>query len=484
MKKLHLKDLFVLERAPAGGYRELIRVATPLVMSTASYTIMHFIDRVMLTRYSDITAAASSGGGILSFTFLSFFLGVTGYTNTFVAQYHGARNKRMVGVSVWHGLYLAAISGLICFLCRPAGVAVLRWIGHEPAVLEAEILYFDIMVAWAFVPLVNSALSSFFSGRGDTWTPLWVNVSTACANIALNYALIFGRWGFPELGIAGAAYATVAASMAGMAAFAVLVTRPRWRREYAVLSHWRFRWPSFSRLIRFGGPSGLSFGLDIAAFSLFVLLVGRLGKEALIASNVTLSINSLAFLPMLGVSMATSILVGQHIGAANPAAAVDTTRRGVILAVGYMTLMGVLFALFPALFFAPFRGEGISDELFSQVYHYGRWLLVMLALLGVFDGIQTTVSGALKGAGDTWFPMLVHAAVSWLMFVPGVYVMVSVLHLGIYWAWAWFVLYVLVLAIVFPVRFRSGRWKLIEIKETMPVQPPVPLVEEAEPHEV
>ena len=326
-----------------GGYRELLRVAIPLILSTASFTVMHFFDRLMLTRYSDVTAAAATGSGVLAFAMMSFFLGIAGYTNTFVAQYYGAGDRKMCTVSLWQGIYFVLGVGLFFpIVIRPLGLILLQKIGHEPAILAAEQEYFSILIIWCAFPLLNSVLSSFFSGRGDTWTIMWVNVVAALINVGLNYLLIFGKHGFPEMGIRGAAIATVIATVLTSGMFGLLICRKPWRRLYGVLRYPGFRWTSFFRLLRFGGPSGISFGLDIMAFSMFILLVGRLGKAQLIASNITVTINSLAFLPMLGMSIATSILVGQHIGEGNKWAAEKSAYTGVKLSILHMLMREVV----------------------------------------------------------------------------------------------------------------------------------------------
>ena len=457
--------------------RELIGIATPLVLSTASFTVMHFIDRVMLAWYSDVTAAASVCGGILAFMFISFFLGVAEYTNTFVAQYHGAGDRRMVSVSVWQGVYVAVVSGLLLLALKPVGLRVIEWFGHEAPVRAAERAYFSIMVAGGIWPLVNCALSSFFSGRGDTWTVMWVNTGASFLNGVLNYFLIFGSWGAPELGIRGAAYATVISSATGTAVYFVLLMRRRWRIEYGMQRYWAPRFRSLLQLVRYGGPSGVSFGLDIAAFTVFVLLMGTHGTVQLIASNITLSINMLAFMPMLGCSIGTSIMVGQYIGRNDKETAERAAYAGLRLTVGYMIVMGTLFLTVPRVFFMCFKGTGIAPDVFVQVVAYGRVLLAFLAVMGVLDAVNTTCSGALKGAGDTWFTMWAQVVIAWVVFVPPVWLMLRVWHMGINWAWAWLLVYVACLAITFALRFRRGRWKTIEIRET-PTPPLVPEIAE------
>ncbi|RLD11610.1 MAG: MATE family efflux transporter [Chlamydiae bacterium] len=464
----------IAEKIIPGGKRELLKVAWPLIMSTASYSIMHFFDRVMLTRYSDTTAAAATGAGILAFALISLFLGIAGYTTTFVAQYHGSGDKNMCSRSFWHGVYFSLACGLLYpFTFRPIGLWIFDYMNHDPDVLNAEKIYFGTLAFGAIFPLTSNSISAFFSGRGKTQVIMWVTISVACINIFLNYCLIFGNLGAPELGIRGAAIATVFSSFCGMFLYVILISRKNIRTEYNIFKNMAFRWSTLKNLIKYGGPSGISFSLDIMAFSIFVLLIGHIGRVQLIASNIALSINTLSFLPMLGFSMATTILVGKYMGMGDKNSAEKSAYSGVKCATVYMTFMGILFVLMPEVFFWFFKGKGISSQMFAEIFGYGKWLLVMLAFLGVFDAVNVTFSGSLKGAGDTWFTMWISVLASWLFFAPAVYLVTDVFKAGIFWAWGCFVMYVALLALFYWIRFSIGRWKKIDIKEKPKPPPPV-----------
>jgi len=455
-----------LHPARPGGYRELLRISGPLILSMSSFTIMHFCDRVMLTHYSEATAAAATGAGVLAFAMLSFAMGVATYVNTFVAQYFGAGDREMCTRSLWQGIYFTLACSLVYPLVMvPSGVLLLRWIGHEPAVLEAEVAYFTILAACAGTALMNYTLSSFFSGCGRTWTVMWVDLLGAGINIVLNYALIFGHWGMPEMGIRGAAIATVCGSCLSVVLFALLLLRPAWRVPFGIWRYRQLRWRTLWQLLRFGGPSGISFGLDISAFSLFTLLVGKLGTIPLIASNITLAVNTIGFLPMLGLSLGTNILVGQHIGAGHKDIAARSAYTGAKLATAYVVVLGLALVLFPDMFIALFRGPGINAARFTEVSAYARLLLKLIALATVFDAWNTTFSGALKGAGDTWFTMWANVVLAWCVFVPPVYLTTVVWPQPIAVPWAFLVLYVFLLGVVYWVRFARGHWQTIEIRE-------------------
>ena len=181
-------------RAP-GGYREFLSIAMPLILSTASWSIQHFVDRVFLTWHSTEALAAALPAGIANFTFISLFMGTAQYANTFVAQYTGAHRPERVGPAVWQGTYLALLSGVLALIPAYFSTGLFDLIGHDSSIRAQEATYFRILCYGTGPQVLATATSCFFSGRGETWIVLAVNVVAIAVNIALDYALIFGHWG-------------------------------------------------------------------------------------------------------------------------------------------------------------------------------------------------------------------------------------------------------------------------------------------------
>ena len=188
---------------------------------------------------------------------------------------------------------------------------------------------------------------------------------------------------------------------------------------FGTVRNLRFNRWLFTRMIRFGLPSGLHWFLDVAAFTVFVLLVGRLGPIAHIASNIALSINLIAFMPMIGMGMAAAILVGQYLGRNQPEHAERMGWLALKVGVGYVAAIGVTFLLFPAFYTNVFEGDAVGSVPFGELLKAVRILLVMLAIWGVADAVAIIISGALKGAGDTHFVMYFQSVVAWGFLVLG-----------------------------------------------------------------
>lgn len=459
------------EPAP-GSYREVIRIAAPLIISTASFSVMQFIDRVFLAQYSSAAIQAALPAGLLAFTLCSGFMALAGYTNTLVAQYFGAGDRPACARATVQGVWAALASWPPILALIPVGRAMLVWAGHEEDVLALELEYFTIlMLGGVGIPL-GAAISGFFTGRGDTLTNMYAQVAGNVANVALDYALIFGRWGFPEMGIRGAGIATVIAGFVPSVILGAVYLAPRLHREFQTRSEWRLDRALFAKLLRFGTPAGVQMVLDVASFSVFVLLTGRLGALSLAVSNIALSINTLAFMPLLGVSVAASTLVGQYQGRGRPELAEKAGWASLRVGLVYMAFMGATYVLLPREYFWLFSERGGDGFTLDELLTVGRPLLVLMALWGLLDAVNIILSGALKGAGDTRFVMWYSVAMAWGLFVPGTWAVIEVFDGGILGAWGFLAFVIAVLSIGFYARFRRGRWKSIEVIDR---QSPLPL---------
>ncbi len=448
----------------AGGLREVLLLAFPLILSTGTWSIQHFVDRMFLTWYSPETIAAAMPAGMLNFSIVSLFMGTASYANTFVAQYYGAGQLQRIGPAVWQGVYVALIGGLIMLGIVPFAEEIFTFIGHDAAVIPYEVDYFSILCMGSAPAIIASALSCFFSGRGNPWPVLWVNVAATILNLVLDYMLIFGYGIFPELGIRGAALATVASGIFSVIVYLILMATPEHNRDFKSIRGWRFDPELFRRLVRFGLPSGVQFFFDMAAFTMFVLLVGRLGVVALAATSITFNINGLAFMPMIGLGIATSVLVGQYLGRGEPDLAERSTYSAFGFAACYMLLVAAIYLLLPQLFLAPFEARASGDN-FAEVSSLVRTLIKVVAIYALFDAMNIIFASAIKGAGDTAFVMRMILIMSISVLVLPCYLAVNVFNSGILICWFFAALHISLLGLVFYLRFRGGKWKHMRVIE-------------------
>ncbi len=458
-----------------GGFDQILRLSLPLILSTSAHSIQLFVDRMFLSWHSNEALSACVSAGIMHFSILSLFFGIVAYANTFVAQYYGARRPERVGPAVWQAIWFAILGGCIMLACIPLAKPLFAWAGHAAEIRGMEITYFSIL-CWSDIPqLISLALCAFFTGRGDTWTVCWTSILGTLVNIALDYLLIFGHGGFPAWGIAGAAIATGIAQLTMMMVYAVIFFRPDHRRQYATGTGFNLDWSFQKRMMRYGGPSGLHFMLDVSAFGLFLAFIGRIDNNALTATSVAFQINSLAFMPMIGFGTAVSTLVGQAQGAGKSELAERSTWSATLLTFTYMTTIALGYWLLPSVFLFPFAA-GANTQEFSQVAPIATVLLRFVAFYCLFDTGNIIFSAALKGAGDTRFVMWVSVALAWGLMVLPTWLIVKY-HWGLYAAWVCLSAYVCILAVVFLLRFLQGRWKSMRVIEATPLASPVGMPE-------
>ena len=451
-----------MTRRSPDSYREIIAVSFPIIAAMAGRTIMMFCDRLFLAQHSQLELQAALPAGILSFTMMCVFYGTVSYAGTFVAQYFGADDHEGCSRALAQGIFLAILSAPVMAAMAVPGTYILGLAGHAPEVFELEKVYFRIMMFSAAGPIFTAAASSFWNGRGKTVHTMLAVLAGAGMNILLDYLMIFGRLGFPEMGIEGAAVATAISSFIPGTILTVAAYTGRTAREYRTRENFRFSGKLTARILRFGFPAGLQIFMDVASFTIFIFIAGRLGTVDFTANNLVFSVNNLAFNPLLGFGFATTVIVGRCIGMRRTDMAVRATRRTLLLSLCYFLPLAATFVAFPnfytRLFFSPDSACSL-EELASTA---GK-LLAIVAAWGVFDAVNLMYGGALRGAGDTKFVVLVSGILAWGFWIPGVLYLYVVLDAGIVGLWLFTSLYVAIFGLVFFLRFRTGRWRDIDL---------------------
>ncbi len=447
------------------GWGNILRIAVPLVLASSGHAIRLLADRIMLARYSRETISASMPAGLTCFVMMSFFIGTAGYVNAFVAQYTGARQHSRVGQAVWQGLYLAMIGGLLISMAGQFGEPLFRLIGHAPAVQVEQVKYFRILCRLSMPAIMLSVILCFWSGQGRSRTVMCVELFCALVNIALNYALIYGKWGCSELGIRGAGIATGVSSIAGLAIAFVLFFRPAQRKLFNTWPRKTFDLGLMRRLLRFGAPNGLQFFLDMAAFNFFILLLGRASAEALEATNMAFGLNAMAFIPVVGLGMTASILAGQCIGARNIPQAKRAVANIMKLGFLYTGTMALIYFLLPDLVLAPYTRANDPGQ--AAVMPIAKHCLRYIAAFLVFDAMYLVYAHAIRGAGDTRFAMLLGIGLSWGTLVLPCFVF-HLMHLSVWHMWKVLVGHVILAGVLFMWRYRTGKWEHMRVIETPP----------------
>jgi MATE family multidrug resistance protein len=450
---------------PCGG-REVLALALPMIISYGMWAVMHLIDRLYLVAYSSEALAAALAPGMMQWALICLPLGIAGYANTFVAQYYGAGHHERIGRITWQGIWISLATLPVILLAEPVGRAIFALSGHTTDNITLETSYFVGLSYGAPAIVLNAALSAFFTGRGKMKLVMAASVFSSLVNIALDYVLIFGKWGAAELGVYGAGVATSIANWSGCLVLAAAMLQPQEMRLTHLWQGLRFDWPLTVRLMRYGAPSGLPMLIEAMAFSTFVLFVSRFSNTAAAATNLAFNINAVAFVPMIGIGIAVQTLVGQNLAAGKPQLAERATWTALTLGLAYQLVFASLYLGMPELFLVIHSqvASGEQAEQFEEVRLLTQFLLRFVAAYCLFDAMQIIFIGALKGAGDTLFIMFTVIVISCTSLALGYLGEQSLGWQVIGW-WSVLTVWIFALGMTYLTRFVQGRWKTMRVIE-------------------
>ncbi|MCA9043531.1 MAG: MATE family efflux transporter [Planctomycetaceae bacterium] len=451
----------------AGTLGELLRVAIPLMISTGSLSVMGIIDRLLLTGLSPDALCASMPAGMLHWTILSVPFGIATYVNTFVAQHDGAKQKDRVAACVWQGIWISLLAGCVIFALIPLVQMLIPLNGHPPAVQQLESEYYSILAMGSAPMLISNVFSAFFAGRGQTVTVMSVNLAAMLTNAILDAVLIFGFGPIPQLGMAGAAWATVLANVTSCIVFGVLTARAARVQQYPFSTEMQWDTKLIWRMLSYGFPNGIQMLTDAAAFLIFILATGILGQHELEATNLAFNLNSMAFIPLIGMGTAVMSLVGRRIGEGRPDLAVRTTWLAMGTSGLYMLFFCVLFLGIPNALIAPYAAFAkYSDrpDDFAEIVPLVVTLLRFVAVYSIFDAMVIVFGNAIRGAGDVRFSIIATTTISWtVMVVPCVAIILWFPSLGLNGCWAAATAHLILAGLVLFWRFRQGHWRSMKV---------------------
>lgn len=463
------------DEAQAGGLRRptlaLLALALPMIGITVSRMLMGFIDFVMISWLGTAAQAAVSPATLLVFAISCLGMGIAQGVQTFVSQADGRGEPHRAGGYVWQVLYISLASAVltlpIAWYTPVWFEAFGRWAGHPPDVRAMEVEYLRIAL-WVVAPATLCiGLDSFYNGIRRPMIGLTAVICSLVFNAVGNYALIFGKFGFPEMGIAGGALATL---LGWCLRAAILITPLLLSRSIDERYHTR-QSPALNvrrvrDITRIGIPISMQWLVDIGSWVVFLhVLLPPFGEVAMAGGNIAVQFMHLSFMPALGIGIALTTQVGNAVGAMRPEEAALRVRTAERVIYGYMTVMAVVFVLF---------GRGLASLLcfepdaatLAAVLDAARIMLLWVAAFQISDAMCIVYSFAARGAGDTRVPALMFAVCCWGIFVCGGYATVALAPTwGYSGPWAMCTLYIVVLGVLLRWRWAAGRWREIRLFE-------------------
>ena len=442
----------------------LLKQAAPNVASMMSYTVMQFVDGLMVSRIGPdpVYVSAHGSGSIATSWPVAIGMGLIGMTNTYASQHVGAGTPRKAAPYAWNGLWL----GVAFWVMLLPYVLALPWVfsklGHSPHLVELESQYARIVMAGCVLTLCARGMAQFFYGIQRPGVVLCAVIAGNITNFVFNYVFIFG-WEalrIPALGVQGSAIGLVMGLAVELAVPMAVFLGPKMNERFGTRSSWRFSWGHIKDLAKTGWPAGLTYGSEMACWWVFMgILAGLFGEAQQTASWVVHRYMALSFMPAVGVSFAVTAIVGKALGAGRPDIARQRAWLGVKCAMVYMSVCALLMLLLRHELALLFIKEGMPEAQKAEIISYAAKIMIVAAVFQVFDGLGITVFGVLRGAGDTLWPGIATAVLSWTCIVGGGWYMTEhYRELGALGAWIGAGAYIVLMSVFLGGRFMSGAW--------------------------
>lgn len=426
-----------------------------MILSTSAITVMQLVDAVVLARHSSEAVAAIGPAGMAVILFQGFLFGTASYAGTFVAHSHGRGDADGVRRSAWLGIHAAILSGILGLLAAWPIARLFHLAGHAPEVARDESLYFLLCMAGSFFPVLGGVFSGWLSGIGRPGTVTRVTFVALVVNAVLAWGLVLGAWGFPRLGIAGAAVATVLAQAVGAALYVVPFARAGGFSDPAAR---RFDRAGFRRFLSLATPMGFRVSGELTAWTLFLLVVGRLGTVELAASSIAFRINGMAFFPAFGLGQAAAVLVGHARGAGRDDEVPEIAIQSLAVCELWMLGMAILFATASAPLVSLFAGSGPDG---ARIVAAGTVVMKFVAFYCLFDAANVTTGFILSAAGDTRWVARAFIVASGAF--VGLLFAIDRVRPGLVAEWSLATLFVLLTAVIWTLRLRSGAWREMKV---------------------
>ena len=446
-----------------GDVKDVLVVALPMLLSMSFDTFMTFIDRLFLSKLGPAEMNASLGAGAVQLALTMFFTGAISYTTAMVAQRLGAKRHGECAKVFMQALYVSLLCVPLLYLTIPVGHWLFTMENLSADQLEYQKTYFNILMFGGIINLVRNVAPCFFSGIGETKIVMQAAFVGMLVNVVCNFVLIFGFGPIPALGVAGAAYGTLVGNFVSTAVLFAKFFGKSCHARFNTRASFAFSWPLTRELLQKGIPSGVEMFLNMSAFQSLILMFHALGPEAATASSVMFNWDMVAYVPLMGLEIASTSLVGRYVGAKSGAAANRSTYSGLKLGWGYSLLIGVLFIFLPGVLTDIFRPDAASASaealaIFDSARPMSIFMLRFATIYIFVEVLLVIYAGALRGAGDTLWVMFAGAIMNWCVAIA-MYVAAYVLHLPAQYAWIAIVAVYGTAPVIFWLRWKGGKWR-------------------------
>lgn len=447
----------------------MLMLSAPMIITSISFTIMQFVDRFMVSRLGTDALAAILPAGMVSFLPASFAIGVITSVNTFVSQYFGKGQKKECSKYCWQAIYMGLIYMTVTTaILWPAAPWIFGLQGLGQTVMQMEVTYFRIVICALMIAVFIWSSGQFFMGVHRPVIIMYAALCGQMTNVAANYILIFGKFGLPAFGIAGAGYGTFIGIVVEAGIIMAMFLNGRTNLEFNSRKNLKIDFSKMFDLLKIGLPAGIGLTVNVAFWGIVLIgLVSRFGKEAVAATSAVLSCTNVSVMPVVGIATALTAAVGRSIGEGRKDIAIKQTSLCLKVAFVYMGFMGLCFFLFRE----NLMNFWSSD---SKVIEVGLKILICAAVFQVFDAAMVIYTGSLRGAGDTvWLAGVSALGAFFILGLGGVLMVVFFTKLGSLGPWIAATANIMVIGLANRQRFKSNKWMRIDLFKRRPVGEPI-----------
>jgi MATE family multidrug resistance protein len=389
----------------------LLRLSAPMIATQFFIMGMGFVDTAMSGQYSSLDLAGVAIGGVILWPLFMLFAGVLTALTPMVSQHVGGGRRLAVGALIQQGIWVAMIFGVLLFLLVRISEPLLILFDVAPEAVSIAMAYLKAASWGCPAVMLYVTLRYACEGLGQTLLPMLIAGTTLPINAGLNYVLIYGLFGAPELGGEGCGWATAITMWFELGVMLLVIRRP-WLRNTGLFERvLKPKLAPIKSILQIGLPIGMTMFLEMTVFSLVSLLVGSIGIAAIGANTIGGNLNWFVFVIPMALGSAASIRVGYHVGAKDYARAAKVARLSVLISATYAFLASLVLVL----------GREVLPRIYTSdpaVLVLTAEVLLIVAAYQFFDCTQATIIGALRGYKDTQYPMIISIIGYWLIALP------------------------------------------------------------------
>ncbi len=440
-------------------YKRNLKLAIPIVFSQIGQIMVHLFDNIMVGHLGTTELAAASFAGSIFIIGMIFGMGFCLGLTPLAGAAYGAGEQKRVSALFQNSLLLNGLLSIGITLIMYSLIYWMDKMGQPEEVVQLSIPYYLLLVPSMIPVMLFSSIKQFGEGLGNTKTAMYITLSGNVLDIILNYGLIYGKLGLPEMGVQGAAFSTLITRILVALSFGYLCLKQEPFKQYVRLFHWAaVQTETLRDLFRTGFPISLQILSEVSAFSLTTIMAGWIGKTSIAAHQIALSMSSITFMMAMGVASATTVRVAHQFGAFRFHDLRKAAFASIHLVLSFMGLSGIFLLSFRQ--FIPYLFT--SDP---EVIRLASTLLIAAGIFQIFDGLQLIMVSALRGMSDVKAPLYISVISYLLVCLPLAYLFGFILRMETPGIWIGISLGLVIAGSLFYFRFlKLNRMILFEYK--------------------